>query len=442
MERIEKVKKILIISLALTLAFSLCACSELEKLKSELPPLPDTSATASPEPSAEPSPEATEAQEESTAVQAGPRVMVNIKNTTIQEYDPADGSQLILTFAYETPSVYIEGRSEASAAINEYIALLDETYYTGNDYGVGSATGFNLMLQQAQDNYSYVVGTGAVDLPLELASSQTVSVARADERILSLVYSYYEFTGGVHGNYVDRAYVFDSETGEELTLDKLTTDFDAFTAFMVQYMVEKAENEAYYSERIDPNTLAREQYSAAFGALLREGSWYFGSEGLTVFSDAYEFGPYAAGSVEFTVPYEALEGVIDEKWFPAERSGEGEFIVKPLSEVSGGDTEIIDMVTVSDEGQELCLVSLGNVYDVKLSQVEYMDRFYETAQLWHCSYMNDCALQLKTLIPEGIPNLMLSYATADGASRSLLISRSGQDGSFTLVEEGSIEAVG
>ena len=100
------------------------------------------------------------------------------------------------------------------------------------------------------------------------------------------------------------------------------------------------------------------------------------------------------------------------------------------------------MVTVSDEGQELCLVSLGNVYDVKLSQVEYMDRFYETAQLWHCSYMNDCALQLKTLIPEGIPNLMLSYATADGASRSLLISQSGQDGSFTLVEEGSIEAVG
>lgn len=75
-----------------------------------------------------------------------------------------------------------------------------------------------------------MVGTGAVDLPLELASSQTVSVARADERILSLVYSYYEFTGGVHGNYVDRAYVFDSETGEELTLDKLTTDFDAFTA--------------------------------------------------------------------------------------------------------------------------------------------------------------------------------------------------------------------
>lgn len=136
-----------------------------------------------------------------------------------------------------------------------------------------------------------------MDLPLELASSQTVSVARADERILSLVYSYYEFTGGVHGNYVDRAYVFDSETGEELTLDKLTTDFDAFTAFMVQYMVEKAENEAYYSERIDPNTLAREQYSAAFGALLREGSWYFGSEGLTVFSDAYEFGPFAAGGV-------------------------------------------------------------------------------------------------------------------------------------------------
>ena len=73
--------------------------------------------------------------------------------------------------------------------------------------------------------------------------------------------------------------------------------------------------------------------------------------------------------------------------------------------------------------------------------MDYADRFYETAQLWHCSYISDSAIQLQTVIPEGMPNIMLSYATAGGETHRLLISQSGKDGSLLLVDE-SIEAVG
>lgn len=445
MERTKKMKKILSILMVLVLAFSLCACEELDSLRNiELPPLPDADASASPEISAEPEPEVTETPVETTAPEAeelNNRVIVSVINTVLHENDPQNGTELILTFAYESPLVYIEGRDAAAAAINDYLALLDETYYTGNDHGVGTAIGYNMFLELAQDNYSYVVSNGIEDISLEFSASRSANIARADAQVLSLVYNYYEFTGGVHGNYYDRAYVFDTETGAELSLDALTSDFDALTAFLVQYMVETAESDSYYSERIDPNTVPAEQYSAAFGQLIREGSWYFGAEGLVIFSDTYELGPYAAGIVEFTVPYEQLEGKIDEKWLPEQRNGEGEFGIDLLSDIPDGSLEIIDRVTADDTGAEFCLSVEGTAYDVKLSRVDYTDTFFETAQLWYCSYMSDCAIQVLATLPEGMPDLMLSYNTADGQAHTLLVSESGEDGSLILVD-GLIEAVG
>ncbi len=437
----KMMKKILAIFLALTLAFSMCACEELDNLKSvELPPLPDVSAEESAETEAAATPEVTVAPEV-TAEPLSNQVIVNISGKTTQDFDPAAGTELILTFACETPSVYIEGRDVAAAAINDYIALLDETYYTGNDYGVGTSMGYSMMLELAQDNYGYVVSTGAEDVSLEYASSRSVTVARADDKVLSLVYNDYTYTGGAHGNYGDTGYVFNTETGEKISLDQLSTDFDAFTAFAVKYMVDKAESDQELSQKIDAGIVPTEQYSAAFGALLREGSWYFNNEGLAIFSDLYELSSYAAGIIEFTIPYADLKGVIDDKWLPSQRSGEGEFSIKALSDVENGTQQITDKVIVDEGGEEVCLIADGTVYDVKLSAVDYTDRFFETAQLWHCSYLSDSAIQVVTLIPEGMPKLMLSYNTGDGETHRLLISQSGIDGSLTLVDD-SIEAVG
>jgi hypothetical protein len=54
--------------------------------------------------------------------------------------------------------------------------------------------------------------------------------------------------------------------------------------------------------------------------------------------------------------------------------------------------------------------------------------------------MEDCALQIVTDIPEGMPELKLSYRDATG-EHELYLSQSGVDGSFIFVD-GSIEAVG
>ena len=432
-------KKGLAVTLILLMMLSLCACQGKEAIQQlDLPTPPQATQSAAEQPA------------ESTAapIQTAPaapaeesethRVLVSIKTTSLEQYDPQAGNQLILSFSYETPVVYIEGRDQAAAAINEYLAMVDETYYTGD---VNQGTGFNAMLERAEDNYAYVVGTGAEGIPLEFSCTRSARIERIDDSVINVRLESYEYTGGPHGSYEDRAYVFDAETGERLRLDALSSNYEALSAALVERMVAMANSDPYYAERIPDSFVAPADYAEAFKALLRDGSWYFNRQGLVLFSDVEELGPYAAGITEFSIPYEALKGLIDDRWLPKARQGTGSFTVAPMNQVENGTVEILDKLTVMDQGEELCLKAEGCVYDVILSTVYYTDSFQEQRQLWACSEMDDCALQLITVVPEGLPNLMVRFTDGEGNRQALLLSEDGRNGKPVLVDD-SIQAVG
>ena len=444
-------KKVFALILALSMVFAMAGCSAVSEI--ELPPLPDVDAIKAEEAAQAEAAAAAQAAEAEALMEAevlpdenselANHVIVNISSQKEIYMDPQNETEPILEFSWETPAVFVEGRDDVTAAINEHVAAINETYQTGNDYGYGTATGLSLLLEMATDNYGYIVNSGEDQLPMLFSSDKSVKVPRADEKVLSLRYSTYEFTGGAHGNSVDRAYVFDPETGERVSFEMLSADAGSFSSFVRDYMLSlyEADEGEYYSLRVNEDFIGEGTISDAFAALLRDGSWYLGGEGLVIFSDLYEFGPYAAGMCEFVVPYTELSGKLNEKYMPAEKSGEGSFSIVPLSELSDGSAQVIDRVTVDAEGEQLCLAAEGIVYDVKLSSVSYMDKFYETAQLWRCSYMDNCLLQLDAAIPEGMPNLMLSYTDGAGENHSLFLSYSGVDGSIILADD-DIEAVG
>ncbi len=420
------------------LLFCLCGCAELDKLREvELPPLPTV----------EPSPETVNKAEETPLPTplpevSEPQILVNIGTTNLEAYDPAEEKELILSYSYDTPQIYMDGRPEVSFAINKAIALLDETHYTGNDHGLGSGTGgYNRMLEMALDHYGYVTGTGAEGYSLECTASRTVSLERADGNILSIVYHDYYYTGGAHGNSYTRAYGFDTRSGEMLSIEDLSSEPDVFRSFLIESMVQMAREDPLIREQIDGSLLPAENYAEAFEALLRDGSWYLDHEGLKIYSDVYEFGSYAAGEIVFAFSYEQLKGQIDERWMPAARQGEASFSLRYLNQLEQAAYEIVDRVVMDEEGEEICLLLSGTAYDVKLSTVDYTDAFYETAQIWYANQLQDCAVQLVTTVPEGMPNRMLSYRTADGQLHRLLISQSGQDGRLLLIED-NIEAIG
>lgn len=437
------------ILLCLALVFALCACSAVDKIQNvDLPPLPEvTEEPTAPETTDAPAVDNGEAVSTPEPVQptvdetAANRVVVNFVTTSYERFDPPSGLQRILTFSYVTPKIRIEGRDEAADKINEYIAMLDETYYTGNDYGDGPAWGFNGILEAAEDNYAYAVTMGDRTLPLEYSASRSAKVGRLDDRLINLVFEAYEYTGGAHGSYEGRAYVFDAATGERVRLADLSEDQEAFKEAIVAAMLRLVGTEPeYYQEHIDPSFIENEDYEGAFGQLMRDGSWYFDNDGLVVFSALYELAPYASGLTEFHIPYAELEGMIPEKYLPAEREGAGEFSVIPLEDIENGSVVLLDKITVS-EGQELCLMANGTIYDVYLSEVTYADRFYEKDQLWASSFMTDGAIQIVTTVPEGIPNLMISYTTADGQRVGKLLSQSGLDGRYLLIDD-QIEVLG
>ena len=55
--------------------------------------------------------------------------------------------------------------------------------------------------------------------------------------------------------------------------------------------------------------------------------------------------------------------------------------------------------------------------------------------------MSDCALQLCTTVPNGMPDLMITYTDADYTTHRYFLSRNGVKGELVLVDD-SIQAVG
>lgn len=425
-------KKMIALLLVLTFALGLSACGKV----SELPPLPTAEAGETPAPQPLP-PEPTE--EPVIPDDSIGSVIVTLRKTELEAYDPQNGQTLILSFSYDTPTVVIESNPAAAERINEHTGLLADMFYTGEDYGEGYGTGYNNLLTEAEDNYLFWSESSAEIANYEYTADQSVSVLRNDGRVLTLSYNSYSYTGGAHGGSVLRVYNYDPASGALLTLDDLSADPEALRTAVTEKLLALAREDAEIREAID-GFVTEEELPEALAALLREGSWYLDYDGLVVFSDQYEISSYAAGMVSFRIPYEELRGVLDKRLIPAEPRSEGGLRALHAEEMTDGSMPILDMLRAFESGQTVYLAAEGTLSDVSIARVEYSGGFYETAQLWSCSEMENAAVQLVTVIPDGMPNLRITWRDASGVQTRYL-SQSGLDGSLILADA-DIEAVG
>ena len=436
-------KKLIALLLCLAMTASLCSCTALKEVEGDKKSEQSTSA-----PSAQP--EQTESSEPRPAESypvlesLGGQILVSIENNEEIHKAPDGSDQTILTFAYDTVTVHVEGNDRASERINNSLGVLEETFYSGTGMGDGMGNGLNGMLELATDNYTVAMETGD-DRSLEFSSARTAFVRRSDKSLLSLVYQTQVYTGGAHGIYHERAYLFDSQTGDRLTLALLcgsSEKLDAFKAYAVDKMVKEAKNEdsGVDLSLFDDDAALKE----ALGNLIRETSWFLDGDGLVFFSDIYEIGSYAAGIIRFRFSYDELKDYIDEKWLPTQREESGYLSVDYVNDLPDGSTTILDRVVIDPEGEELCLTVSGTVYDLTVVSVGYISDdvgFYETAQHWSCSYMHDASLQIVTVLPEGMPDVMIRYTDAAGTTHSVVVTQSGEDGSLILVDD-DIQAIG
>ena len=353
-------------------------------------PAPETPAPEMPE---EELPSMQPAEEE----KSGNGFFVHFERSAREAYDPAEGREKILTFSWDKVQVLSDDNPEAAEKITESLAAMEDAWYTGGSVEEGYDYGYNGMLEIAEDNYGFASEYGG---PMEMEADRTVSVVHADSDYCAFLITSYYFTGGVHGTYSTEAVCFDSQTGERLTLDSMSSDPEAFRL-----------------------------------PLLREGSWYPGRDAFYVFSSLYELGPYAAGITEFAIPYENLKGILDERWIPRQTEEEARLRIDPVTDVPEGSVEIADLLVIGEGGETTLLICEGELTDLEVSTCStgYDNRFYPDRELYYCGRIKDAAIQMALLMQGDLPDTMIRYRDGSG-EHELLISLSGEDGSYLLTE--------
>lgn len=135
----------------------------------------------------------------------------------------------------------------------------------------------------------------------------TVKQQRCENGLLTLSMESYEYTGGAHGQPNVGYFHWDLDRQQWLTLEDLLVP---------------AENDTFWAlaKQAHEDWLNQQELDDTF----RE-SWpfektddvYFNGKGLVLQYNVYHIAPYAMGQPKLVLPYDALKGIVREKYLPA-----------------------------------------------------------------------------------------------------------------------------
>ncbi len=204
-----------------------------------------------------------------------------------------DASACVLEASASYPEITIDKNSGASDKINSAISAELDTFWNFEKENVRYA---EEEYRMTLDDPDYTFEPYTADFSYE--------IKRCDDKVLSIVFCQYDYTGGAHGNSWSYGLSFDTATGERLHLEALSDDNTAFHQMLLNELNTQAALPAYENFVFDDFTADIED------SLLKDSaSWYFDRSGLSFISNPYVLGSYAAGTFEFNIPYERLKGL-------------------------------------------------------------------------------------------------------------------------------------
>lgn len=206
------------------------------------------------------------------------------------------------------------------------------------------------------------------DLFYSYSNYQQLDIERHDEAVVSLISLSSLYSGGSHPNSVQTAYNMDISGQRLLRLEDIVEEKAApELASMVQSGVDSK------FAMIDSGNGLFEDYADTISSSMLYGNmtpyWYFNDNGLVIFYNQYELGPYAAGIIKVELPYKELDGILLEDYFPTPGDGtSGELVLR--GEGEGGSHIPISL----DETDGILLIGVkGTACQVQLSEVMWLD---------------------------------------------------------------------
>lgn len=318
-------KKILTILLSLAMVLSLCGCKKSVAAapdvsndvssttdSSEIPAEVDDAADASVPPAAE-----TEEPEE-TAEPSAEAVVPTLSVEHTEGKETASDGTVLLTHACDKVTVSIPGNAAAQSAIQADLDAMAQSFADGLEKLTDEA---QYIYEQSNTDSS----AGIQDYMYTFTDELSVTIARCDERVISLVMDEVSYTGGAHGG--DNRYTrnYDTQTGQRLTFAQLGGD--AFVSASKEAVLSQAadmqaeegmffENYETYIDQVvqDGTSTSKELFGDDMIDFTVEPTFYFSDEGVVFISGEYVMQSYAAGIVEFTVHYGDLADVMPEAY--------------------------------------------------------------------------------------------------------------------------------
>lgn len=309
---------------------------------------------------------------------------------------------------YMTPHITMPTRAEAADKLNANIGELNAIF-----------TGEQLTSNKAA--YTTNIGDGTAEGLTPFSMNRTVRTERADSAIISF-------------RVVDRASLgtantlaitghnYDAQTGNELKLADLGDDLEKIVnAVSENILVSLNEDEKY------KDTFFTEGYTDTLRSLVSDGHWYLTNEGIVIIANPGEIADIANGFYEFTVGFDVIGSLIDERFLPAEHSGDDEGNVDAVFAADADNSAFTLLGSDADENIKSIIVSAeGNVYDVNVYTINYHPEngsYTLVREIVYCSDMSDAsALAINAELSGTEPGMIIRFTLSDGSVEERLLS--------------------
>ena len=159
-------------------------------------------------------------------------------------------------------------------------------------------------LNQAAEKTIHEFQDGSADEMLESEETRQflpfyeharVYVKRADDRFVSLLLTDTSYAGGMHEFKAWSGYVYDTQSGKQLTLDDVFTSRSLLVQLLQEELLANYDEDLFFMDHIDESV---EEY------LEESASFTLDPDGATFYFNPYELGPYASGAFEVKLYYD------------------------------------------------------------------------------------------------------------------------------------------
>lgn len=136
---------------------------------------------------------------------------------------------------------------------------------------------------------------------VEYTFDRDILVARSDETVLSMAVMESSYLGGAHPFCATIGRTYDTQTGKELSLKDVVSDYDGIYEYVKTQLEENYDQSMFFEDYQD--TLQKMFYdeSGDYGTV----QWTISQTGLSIYFNQYDLAPYVAGSQQVDISFKA-----------------------------------------------------------------------------------------------------------------------------------------